>query len=76
MRWHDKPKKKPPEDGTTRVVRRFLFFPLCLKSEYRWLEFVKIKQRYWAHETYWYKNSFGGESLGSRGGYWSDVDFV
>ena len=30
--------------GDKRTVIRFLFFPKCLKGEWRWLEFAQILQ--------------------------------
>jgi hypothetical protein len=39
-------KKKLPKFGETRIVSRFLLFPLSLGRERRWLERVKIKQMY------------------------------
>lgn len=46
MRWIKKHQGPPAE---SRIVKRFLFFPKCLKNkeglkEYRWLEFANIKQ--------------------------------
>lgn len=32
--------------GETRVITRFLFFPLKVNSEWRWLEVAKIHQSY------------------------------
>ena len=40
MRWKD------PEFGACRVVKRFLFLPLHLGKETRWLEWAKITQVY------------------------------
>jgi len=44
MRW----KRKPPKIayGTTRVLKKILWFPLCLDRETRWLEYTKIQQKY------------------------------
>jgi hypothetical protein len=33
-------------NGHTRVIRRFLLFPLILDYELRWLEFADISQVY------------------------------
>ncbi len=46
MRWRQ---KSCPNAGDIRVVSRFLFFPLCLDGECRWLEVAKIKQTYVQH---------------------------
>jgi len=43
MRWKLKPK---PDFGDTRIITRFLFLPVCINKEYRWLERAKIKRRY------------------------------
>lgn len=45
-------KIKFPERNTTRIVTRFLFLPMTLpvnhsfSVETRWLEFIKIQQKY------------------------------
>jgi len=45
MRW--KAKKKPtPADGETRYVTKFLFFPLTLNGETRWLEIASLCERF------------------------------
>ena len=36
-----------PPQGTTRIRRRFLWWPLTIKYETRWLEFAWIKERVW-----------------------------
>ena len=41
MRWKH---KLPPRQGTTRSVKRFLFVPLTLQNETRWLEMALIDQ--------------------------------
>lgn len=43
MRWREKPEHKR---GDTRVKRRFLFFPECLRHEWRWLEWATIEETY------------------------------
>lgn len=43
MRW----KKKPsPNIRDRRIVEKFLWFPICLDQEWRWLEKAKIEQKY------------------------------
>jgi hypothetical protein len=37
---------KQPTHGTTRSIRKFLWFPKCLQDEWRWLESANIIQRY------------------------------
>lgn len=55
MRWIKKNYYK-----STRVVRKFALFPICVGDETRWLETVYILQ----------KRAFPGAP------YWTDVDFV
>lgn len=43
MRWMQ---PKPPKHGNIRFIKRFLWLPLTIQRETRWLEFVKIRQRY------------------------------
>lgn len=35
-----------PEDGKLRTFRRFLFLPLKLNDQTRWLEFAEIEYKY------------------------------
>lgn len=65
MRWMKK-NKTTPKDGETRVVSRFLIFPWELSNQYRWLEWVKIKQRYVGITC---------DGCDVSGGYWIDVDW-
>jgi len=39
-------RKQIPRLGDARVIRRFLWFPLCLRGEERWLEMATICQEY------------------------------
>ncbi len=32
-------------EGETRIIKKFLFFPLRINNETRWLEWVKIYQK-------------------------------
>ncbi len=58
MRW----KRKFYKTGDYRIKKKFLFFPLCLEKEYRWLEIVEIVQKYYANDiSYrygWYNIAF------------------
>lgn len=45
MRWKSK-QTKVPEIKDTRVVSRFLWLPLSLNGETRWLEWAEIIQEY------------------------------
>lgn len=57
MRW------KLPKSRDTRIITKFLLFPRKVGNEIRWLETVKIKQRFVV--------PFEGSS-----GYWEDLWFV
>lgn len=37
----------PPEHGARRVKRRFLWWPLTIGSETRWLEWAEVAEVYW-----------------------------
>ena len=50
-----------PKVGDERVVEKFLLFPKVINEELRWLETVKILQKY----------DYGGEDCG-----WEDIRFV
>jgi hypothetical protein len=45
MRWD---KKKRPVEGERRIKRKFLWFPKCLKGQYRWMETAE-----WVVEAYY-----------------------
>ena len=42
MRWSTDPLSKKAME--TRIVEKFLWFPKCIGTEWRWWERVKIKQ--------------------------------
>lgn len=44
MKWESSYYKKTRLAGTTRITKRFLFFPLEIINQWRWLETVYIKQ--------------------------------
>lgn len=58
MRWKEK-----FGEGEVHTIRKFAFFPIRIKDETRWLEFVKIKAYYWR-----------GKISGSK--YWEYLEFV
>lgn len=60
MRW----KKYYPKDKEERIIKKFLFMPLEIKSEVRWLEFAKIKQEFVVTRA-----PFSWS-------YWRDIEFV
>jgi hypothetical protein len=43
MRWTNKP---GPTWGDVREIRKFLWLPLEIKYEVRWLEFATVRQCY------------------------------
>lgn len=47
MRW------TKPTDGTTRVIKCFALFPICIVRECRWLEWCYIKQVYYRAAGYY-----------------------
>ena len=51
MRWKV---NKNPKEHETRILERFLLFPVTLNDEKRWLEKAKIEQRYIYTYTYDY----------------------
>lgn len=77
MRWRENKKHKSyPKDDEIRIVSKFLLFPKCIDREYRWLENVKIKQRYLKLEIHDCKGFFGGDDFYTTGGYWMDEEYV
>ncbi len=64
MKWT---KKKKLEKGDKRTIRRFLFLPLKINEETRWLEMVNIEQEYdwdvlavtFEKYYYWYNVKWG-----------------
>ena len=48
MRW--KSNKTKPRPYEPYIVEKFALFPICINSEYRWLERVKIQAHYWIGE--------------------------
>lgn len=59
MRWY----KHYPENGDTRIIKRFTLFPFELNGEVRWLESINIKQMF--------RPTFAGCK-----GWWQDECFV
>lgn len=45
MRWHTKPTRQA-ELGDRKVRRKFLWFPLCIDGETRWLERAIVEWHY------------------------------
>ena len=45
---------KSPNDGDIRIINKFLFLPLCINSELRWLEYVSITQKFVSYRSEFY----------------------
>lgn len=56
-----------PTSGSSRIIRKFLFLPLRIKREVRWLEFAHIKQ---IRMDAW----FGSSRV--HPAYWEDVEWI
>jgi hypothetical protein len=52
-----------PRDGDKRVIRKFLWLPLEIDRDWRWLEWAWIEQEFWVSTL-----------LGYR--WWTNVRFV
>ena len=59
MRFKIKEKQKPKE-GDKKYKFKFLWFPLRIKDEVRWLEFANIEYLYHVYESY-YTDYIGGK---------------
>lgn len=55
-------------EGDTRIVRRFLLWPVCIQDEWRWLGLAIIKQKLCG--------TFDYNSTGYRGFKWSNVEWI
>lgn len=76
MRWVHKKKVKPePRHNEIRVISKFLFFPMCIEGEYRWLERVNIEQKYSRIELFEFKGADGRSSFFMTGGFWIDLGY-
>ncbi len=66
MRW----KRNKPKIGATKQKVKFLFFPLTLEGETRWLEFAKIK--------FEYKESYTIDCIGvpHKKYYWGAIEWL
>ena len=65
MKWVEK--RRRPKTGGTRIIERFLFFPLTIGKETRWLERVRILERYDAYPLILYPEYVS---------HWESVKFV
>ena len=66
MRWKV---KENPKENDTRIVDRFLLFPIKIGNERRWLEMAKIEQKY--IYTYTYDNGIANPI-----GIWANIKFI
>jgi len=66
MRWESKDSKNKRLVGTTRIIRKFLYFPKEMDGEKRWLEIVYIEQRRCRDRNY----------LNKTKNWWDDVRWV
>jgi hypothetical protein len=88
MKWRQKPSKPEPDKGSTRVIRRFCWWPLELRisdglfeteRETRWLCFAKVKQEYrhdvfdGFHAVFVLTTAFGFENEICHRHDWEDV---
>ena len=58
MRWRIKPKKQNKQRDV-KYRYKFLWFPLCIDNEVRWLEFAHIKYVFEVYESYTYDEYIG-----------------
>lgn len=65
MRWKSGGGLVPPKYGQTRIIKKFAWKPIEANGEYRWLEFVSIKQMYVSDGFPFHLSEF-----------WIDVEFV
>jgi hypothetical protein len=73
MKWEKDTNRK--KVGTTRIKTKFLFLPLRINGEIRWLEKVQIVQKY----IYCHNNFFILSLMGIDWGYetyeWENIEF-
>lgn len=55
MRWIE------PEPASRRVVKKFAFIPICIGREVRWLETVRIVQKWDYIHRIWVNDRFVGD---------------
>ena len=67
MRWKESIEESP-NDGETYIVEAFLWLPLTINNETRWLEHAKYKIKY-------YKFPYPELSYGYRGG-WEKIEWI
>lgn len=75
MKW----KFKKYKHGEVRTIEKFLFFPTCISknevSEWRWLEKVKIKQKFYNNINA-FTTTVEDLKIEYLGGYWENLEFI
>ena len=61
-------KRKNPKEGDTKVVKKFLWFPVCVGRECRWLETATVK--------YVYQGYVEDYLLGTEMLLWDPIQFI
>ena len=59
---------KTPNHGDTKVKKEFLFFPVIIGEELRWLETATIKYKFDFIYEKWYPIEFVDEDKGDNNG--------
>lgn len=70
MRWKQ---KESPREGDEKTKVSYLFLPLTLNKETRWLEFAKIKYKYLLVESWEYMDMGAVETSEYK---WVHVEFL
>ena len=68
MRWQTK-NKTIPKENEKRIISKFLFIPIKLEGEWRWLEIATIEQLYVETVLYDY-------GMPHPDGRWVDIKFI
>lgn len=63
MRWLD----TTPKHGTIRMITKFLFLPLTINGETRWLEVANIRQTFYRTRDDW---------NGKGTGFWYNAEWI
>ena len=62
-----------PELGETRQIRKFLWLPLQLQNDRRWLEFAWIEETWTVSSAFPEAGSFGWKPTRFRRARWSKI---
>ena len=71
-----KPLELEAKNGDTRVIEKFLWFPVNIKNEIRWLETTKVIQRYEVTNHWRYENFLSQKIIRYPVGVWVDKEFA